>query len=638
MRERSRRPDEETEGAAAVGLGRFLSVLGVFAVAAGFLLLVSPDLGESLSVQYIVVLAIGGLLLLFAARRWFKRLTSSIDTAETPPVERRTTVSVPGDGFDKLLVDTASNAMGRLQVKATARERIRAVAEVVVSGDPEDIDDQLAAGTWSDDPDANALFSNGTASVRDRVSSFVSGTSILKRRVVSAIEALARLADEDVEWEAEPVVPEVTQEPAEEGDHATGRWNGLTAVALTVVGFGVLLARPGLVLSGAVLSGLGAYAVAGSSPSTAVRISREIQPAAPRPGEPVDVTVEVENIGEQFLPDLRIVDGVPADLTIEADSPRHGTALRPGATMEYTYTVRGIRGSHTFEDAFLVSRNLPGTLERVEEFGVDGDRTVTYDVSSALDLSVPLRKQASMHVGRVLTDSAGSGLEFHSVREYRSGDPLTRIDWSRAARGEGLATLQFHEERAATVVLLIDARKEAYVANDDDSPSAVDRSVLAAAKLASALLAADDRVGLAALSPRQCWLAPGAGHTHLARLQDVLATDGAFAPSPPTLPYYQRINLPALRKRLSSDSQLVVFSPLVDDEVVDIVRQLQASGHPVTIISPDASGSGTPGRTLARLERRKRLSELRGANVRVVDWDADESLALALTNAGRRWS
>lgn len=398
------------------------------------------------------------------------------------------------------------------------------------------------------------------------------------------------------------------------------------------------MSQASLVLAGAALSGLGAYAVAGSSPSTAMRISRELQPADPRPGESADVTVEVENVGEQLLPDLRIVDGVPGDLTIEADSPRHGTALRPGATMEYTYTVAGIRGSHTFEDAFVVSRNLPGTLEAVATVGVEGDRTVTYDVSAVLDLSVPLRKQASMDVGRVLTDTAGSGLEFHSIREYRSSDPLTRIDWSRAARGEDLATLQFREERSATVVMVIDARKEAYVASDDESPSAVDRSVLAAAQLAAALSAADDRVGLAALSPRQCWLAPGAGHTHLARLQDVLATDDAFAPSPPTLPYYRRINLPALRKRLSADSQLIVFSPLVDDEVVEIVRKLHAAGHPATVISPDATATGTPGRTLARLERDNRLSKLRRADVRVVDWDADESLALALTTAGRRWS
>ncbi|MFW5918120.1 MAG: DUF58 domain-containing protein [Haloferacaceae archaeon] len=575
---------------------------------------------------------------MFAARRWFKRLSSSIETAQTPPVERRTTVSVPGEAFDEMLTEKSHNAMGRLQVKSTAQDRIRAVAEVVFPGDAQAVAERLSAGTWSEDSDANALFSNGETSVRDRVSSFASGTSILNRRVVSAIESLADLAGEAVTWDEATVEEDAPVEPAEEGDYATGRWNGLTALALSTLAFGVLLTQSGLVLAAAVLSGIGAYAVAGSTPSTAVCVTREIEPVDPHPGDPVTVTVDVANESGQLLPDLRIVDGVPADLTIEADSPRHGTALRPGATMRYTYTLRGVRGNHRFEDAFLVSRNLSGTLERVEEVGVEGDQTVTYDVSSALELSVSLRKQASMHVGRVLTDAAGSGLEFHSVREYRSGDPLNRIDWNRAARGEELATLQFREERAATVVLVIDARKEAYVASDEESPSAVDQSVLAAAKLASALLAADDRVGLASLSPRQCWLSPGAGHTHLARLQDVLATDDAFAPSPPTLPFYTRINLPALRKRLPTDSQLVVFSPLADDEVVEIVRRLQASGHPVTIVSPDASGAGTPGRTLARLGRIRRLSELRGATVRVVDWAADESLALALTNAGRRWS
>lgn len=634
--ERSSHPDEVDE-TSTVGVRRMLGVLGVFAVVAGFVVLFSPDVGQSLSVQYLIVSAVGALLVAFAAHRWFRRLVSPVETVRTPPVERRTSVSVPGADFDELLADESLNATGRVQVKTTAQERIRTAAEAVLPGTTDEIDERLAAGDWSDDPDAVALFSDGTTSVRDRVTSFVSGTSIFRRRVVSAIEALARLADEDVSWaDSAPDVEHA--DPPEPGDHATGRWNGLTALALTAVGFGVLFGRSGLVLAGAALSGLGAHAVAGSSPSTAVRISRELTPAEPRPGKAVDVTVEVENVGDRLLADFRVVDGVPPDLTVEDGSPRHGTALRPGATTTYTYTVRGIRGSHTFEDAFVVSRNVPGTLERVEERGVEGDRTVTYDVSAVLDLSVPLRKQASMDVGRVLTDTAGSGLEFHSIREYRSSDPLTRIDWSRAARGEDLATLQFREERSATVVLVIDARREAYVAPEADAPSAVDRSVLASAKLASALLAADDRVGLAALSPRRCWLAPGAGHTHLSRLQDALATDDAFGPSPPTLSYYRRINLPALRKRLSADSQLIVFSPLVDDEVVEVVRKLHAGGHPTTVISPDATTTGSPGQTLARLERRKRLSDLRRANVRVVDWDGEESLALALTNAGRRWS
>lgn len=179
--DRSRRPDDEVDEASAVGLRRFLSVFGVFVVAAGFVVLLSPDVGRSLSVQYLVVMGVGVLLIAFGARRWFKRLLSSVETVRTPPVERRTTVSVPGADFDALLAEDAQNAMGRLQVKTTAQDRIRTAAETVLEGDAGAAEEQLSAGSWSDDPDAVALFTDEPTSVRERVSSFVSGTSILQR-------------------------------------------------------------------------------------------------------------------------------------------------------------------------------------------------------------------------------------------------------------------------------------------------------------------------------------------------------------------------------------------------------------------------------------------------------------------------
>lgn len=85
-------------------------------------------------------------------------------------------------------------------------------------------------------------------------------------------------------------------------------------------------------------------------------------------------------------------------------------------------------------------------------------------------------------------------------------------------------------------------------------------------------------------------------------------------------------------------AQLVVLSPLCDDRAIRIAREFHARGHPVTIVSPDATGTRTNGQRLAAIERAVRLSRLQCGGVRVVDWDPDETLQTAVEAAERRWS
>jgi len=632
----------EGDSTKGLGVGPVLGVVGLVAVLAGVVLIVRPSLGSNTGIGYGFVTLLGLGILAVGLRYWAGLVVTPIKRTTTPPdVEDRTTVSVPGVAFDRMIGDPRIASVSQLRNRREVVDRLRGVAEELLADGDGDPAERLADGSWTDDEDAAALFDDTDREVglTDRLSRATVGDTTFTRRVSAAVAELAA-RDDGAAVAVEPNVPEGTGSvrASRPALRATNRWRLLKPMGLTAVGVGVVFGSAGLLLGGALLGGFGAYAAAGSPPPSSVRVSRSIEPVEPAPGGTVRVTVEVENAGERFLPDLRVVDRVPDGLSVTAGSPRHGTALRPGATATYDYRVEAVRGDHAFGDAYVVSRNLSGSLERVTDVPVDGDASITYDVTAVADRPVPLRKQASRSVGRVMTDVGGSGIEFHSVREYRTGDPLKRIDWNRAAAGQDLATLQFREERSATVVVLVDARREAYVTPESDAPSAVDRGVLAASEAVSALLNADDRVGLAALSPRRCWIEPGAGHAHRARIQEVLANTVAFDPRPPTQSFKPAIRLRRLRKRLPADAQLLVFSPVCDDEVVDIVRRLQAGGHPTTVISPNATGGETPGRTLARIERGLRLSTLREAGVRVVDWDAEEPLALALTEAERRWS
>jgi len=415
----------------------------------------------------------------------------------------------------------------------------------------------------------------------------------------------------------------------------TGRWDGIAGVALALVGVGVVARQPGLVLTGAVGVGYAVYARIGEAPEATIEVERTVSDDTPAPGDDVVVTVRAHNVGDAALPDLRLVDGVPPGLEVVDGPARIGTALRPGATAVFEYTVRASRGEHEWEPMRGITRDAAGSQERTTELAAPTRIVCTPELSAGGDL--PLRGLTTKYHGRVPTDVGGAGVEFHATREYRRGDPVKRIDWNRRARTGELATLELREERAATVVLLIDARESAYAAAEPDADTAVEASVQAAGQAFTALLDGGDRVGIATLGPRDCWLSPGAGTAHAARGRETLATDPALAPTPVEGGFYQSLWFRRFRRRLPADAQVLFFTPLLDDSAASLARRIDAHGHLVTVLSPDVTAGDTPGTRLVAFERRERLRELRGAGIRTTEW-GDRSFPVAVARATGRWS
>ncbi len=594
-------------------------------------------------------LAVGiGIPLLFA-----RRMGLETERPSLPVPECRAPVETPGERFDSLLADAAiergraSYALKRLH----RRMREVAIETLVAHGrlTPAEATERLENGSWTDDPVAAAFLRYAPDNL--------AGAGVIRDGASGAREAVERTVDELVRATGrtpsrepaagigrrlldrlrprEPEPSGYTVEPAEPTVRATNRWHGVSALALVGLGGGVAVGEPALALVAAAGVGYAAYARSEFGGAPRLSATRSITPERPAAGEEVTVTLTVRHEGDDPLPDVRLIDGVPETLAVVAGSPRRGTPLPAGSETTLAYTVEARRGRHGFGPVRVLARDAAETVEH--DLTVPAGTELVGRPESATTTDLPLRTAVTRFVGALPTEAGGDGLEFHSTREYRRGDPMARIDWRRLARTREFSTVAFREERATTVVAVVDCRAPAYAAPGDDREPACDRGVAATARLLPALLAEGHAIGLAGLSPTPCWLPPSAANATGARFEEALSTHPAFGQRPPEDYCDTAEWLDAFRARTPA-AQVLFVSPLRDAEAARLARSLDAYGYPVTVLSPDPTGRSTPGGRFADLERRVRLYDLRRAGVRVVDWEADGSVETALRRATSRWS
>ena len=456
-------------------------------------------------------------------------------------------------------------------------------------------------------------------------------------------------------------------------DVRTGRWRVAAPATLALVSLGLLYASPLLLSSALVPLGYAVYGALSAVPADAnVRVERVVSEGAPTPGERVTVTVTVTNASETVLPDVRVIDGVPAELAVVSGSPRRTLSLRPGESATVEYAVVARRGEFPFEDASVRLRSLAASSIRTESVTVQGDDRLTcrYPLSDAAAEATTPRLS-----GTHPTDSGGPGTEFHSTREYRSGDPRSRIDWRRLAKTGDLATVSFREERAVRTVLVVDAREPGRVAPRPGVPTGAELAGYAGERLFEALTGAGAVTSVTALGvdgaatdapvrpgdlpwadgtadatttlARSVFAAVQAAVGTQPRTDDPLgdgtpADEGATTDDEPVRSGEADAGVGAsgederarlLLAQLPPAAEVVLVSPLLDDRPVSLVRTLRSQGHPVTVVSPDVTDTGSVGGTVAGVERRRRLRAVAAAGARTSNWTPEGSLERALAES-----
>ncbi|WP_252701228.1 DUF58 domain-containing protein [Natronosalvus vescus] len=419
------------------------------------------------------------------------------------------------------------------------------------------------------------------------------------------------------------------------------RWQGALVVTLLVSLAAVLLGAPALFMLGVVPLGYVLVSIVSADPATTLSLERTIDDDRPRPGQPIRVTLSMTNEGDRVLPDVRLNDVVPDDVPVIDGSSATATAIRPGETVTHEYELLPPRGEYQFGSPRVRVRNLASSALDTLEPDVDG--TTSFTCETLLD-SFSLHDQTIQYVGRTPTDDGGNGIEFYAAREYRHGDPINRIDWHRLARTGELATIEHREERAVTMVFLVDDRRDVHRGSLSGGPDSFDLTLYAASRGLLASLEDGNRTGFGLLQ-HGSWIDPGSGSDVRQRVEETIDDEA---------PHRIRADGGRLaidiENRLPRNAQVVFCSPLTDDTAVDLIEYLRLRGRAVTVISPDmttsvsdsesataidATTNTPPGAMISRLERRNRLDELRGLGSTVVDWNLAEPLSVDIVRALR---
>lgn len=423
------------------------------------------------------------------------------------------------------------------------------------------------------------------------------------------------------------------------------RYGGLAAAAVLLVAAGVASGTPTLLLAGVVPL---AFVVHGALSTLdplddRVRIERELRPEAPLPGQPVEVTLTATNVGASALPDLRVRDGVPEELSVRAGASSVGAALRPGESATATYTLTANRGRYAFRPVRLRASTVTGTVvdETTREAAGADEFECRIDAAD-----VPLRRQSTAFSGSLATDTGGVGVEFHATRDYRAGDPVNRINWRRYAKTGELSTVEYREQRAARVAVLIDAREPTHVAGAASLPTGATLCAYAATLATRVLRDDGHHVGVGALGVadpltdrRPAWVPPDADAfaTHAAAVCNAAATGTGESVTATAVRADGGGVDPDLRRLLAglpAAAQVIHCTPALDDAAVSTVESIRAHGHETTVLSPSVTSDSVGGRVFA-LERAGRLDRMRGVGAAVVDWDREEELPVALARALR---
>lgn len=399
----------------------------------------------------------------------------------------------------------------------------------------------------------------------------------------------------------------------------------LATIALLALAAALITGHAGLLLLAApLLAALAAAPRPGRPDQVEVTAATSARRCFEREDIEVRVTAAVAAPMEEIsfaleLPaEFGLVTGPPAQVTLDAGTAQARWTVRPAGW-----------GRHRIGPVHVSCVSRGGT------WSAEADaRTEPIDVyprpPAARPRLVPpeLLRRIGEHAGR----AAGEGIEFAAVRGYLPGDRLRDVNWMVTSRRGALHVNQRAAQRAADLVVMVDAFSEVGPTGD----TTLDAAVRGAAALATAYLRTGDRAGIVTLGGMLRWLGPAPGERQFYRIAEMMLGARFASDVTPDLDRIPRTALPP-------GALVVFFSPLLDKRAVGAVADLRQRGFPLVVVDvlrrepPALARSRMSDLALRiwRLDREALRFRLDSAGIPVITWPAGEELDAVLAPVRR---
>lgn len=295
-------------------------------------------------------------------------------------------------------------------------------------------------------------------------------------------------------------------------------------------------------------------------------------------GEAGEVRLDFHNqMGRKV--ELVIFDGIPEGAKADA-MPWRGR-VGHGEKVRVQHQVRILeRGVAKFRPIHVGLGSLLGLWRRVVLSGEEESVKVYPDYEPVVRFALLSMQARQDQMGIVRRSLAGNSRDFHQLREYREGDPLSQLDWKATSRRLELISREYQEQRNQTIIFLTDTGRRMR-AMDGELPQ-FDHCLNAMLLVSYVALKQGDQVGVMSFGGTQRWLPPVKGAHSMAILLNHLFD---YKTTPEPSDFAEAVK--RLQTRQRRRALVVVLTNLRGEDASELVPALRmlSSRHLVVLAS-----------------------------------------------------
>lgn len=430
-------------------------------------------------------------------------------------------------------------------------------------------------------------------------------------------------------------------ESAEDETKLSLRFILLVLLSLTIVLIGLFSSDPIIFVSVPIMLFVGFTILQLKSQKLgSVQLTRTLENVQINEDDTSRVRLTVRNAGTNDIALLQVSDELPDDLYGDNTQSKFSISLKAGESRNLVYEVCGnYFGEYQIGPAKLSSQDAMGMVQYVRRLSSKSRLIVYPKTAGKLSGFTIGPKTTRPRPGEIPARRVGSGMDYFSTRQLLPGEPARRINWKASARisdEDKLLSNEFTSQQVAETLILIDCQSDLGV--KDRENSLVAYSVRAAMSVAERLLRDKNRVGLLTIDSTSERVVPAYGRRQYDKIAMTLCRL-----SPGRMPYIEANISYTIRYFYPHASQIVLISPLMEKENLDVAFDLARSSgaFDLMILSPNhidfpldrtpkkklaKSREGRLAMRLAEVQRRSVISRLESARAIVLDWHVTEPL------------